>query len=331
MSPTSELEHRLSLDENPYGPLPSVRAALRGARLAANRYPEYLPRRLPGMIAEQLGVPADQVVVGAGATGVIRHILREFVAPGDGVVMATPTFDGYPLLTETIGGRVVEVPLTADGHQDLDAIGDAIDARTRMAVLCSPHNPTGTCIGQVELEGLLDRIDPSVTVVLDEAYIDFVAEADRVAAADLVVRYPNLVVLRTFSKAHGLAAPRVGYAFGAVPVIARIRRRQLPFGVTAPAEAGVRACYDAEAELTVRTAAITRECGRLTTGLRELGFAVPTSAANFVYLGSCGPAEIDRLHAAFVRDGIQVKQCGMGIRITVGAAAATDAVLAASA
>lgn len=330
MSPTSELEHRLALDENYYGPLPTVRAALRGARLAVNRYPEYLPRRLPGMIAERLGVPSDQVVVDAGATGVIRHILHEFVGPGDGVVMATPTFDGYPLLTETVGGRAVQIPLTADGHQDLDAMGDAVDAHTRVVVLCSPHNPTGTCVGQADLEAFLDRIDPPVPVVLDEAYIDFVAEAARVATADLVQRYPNLVVLRTFSKAHGLAAPRVGYAIGPVPVIARIRRRQLPFGVTAPAEAGVRACYDAEAELAVRTAAITRECGRLTAGLRELGFTVPTSAANFVYLGSGRPAEIDRLRAAFVRDGIQAKQCGTGIRITVGDAAATEAVLAAS-
>ncbi|MGY4098995.1 pyridoxal phosphate-dependent aminotransferase [Nocardia sp. R16R-3T] len=330
MSPTSEPEHRLALDENPYGPLPSVRAALRGALAAANRYPEYLPRRLPGMIADQLGVPPDQVVVGEGATGVIRYILREFVAPDDCVVMATPTFDGYPLLTENIGGRAVEVPLTADGHQDLDAMFDVIDARTRVVVLCSPHNPTGTRIGQADLEGFLDRIDPSVTIVLDEAYIDFVAQADRMATVDLLTRYPNLVVTRTFSTAYGLAAPRVGYAIGAVAVIARIRRWQLPFGVTAPAEAGVRACYDAGAELAVRTAAITRECGRLTDGLRELGFTVPTSAANFVYLGACGAAEIDRLRAVFVRDGIRAKPCGAGIRITVGDAAATDAVLVAS-
>ncbi|MFI6368137.1 pyridoxal phosphate-dependent aminotransferase [Nocardia sp. NPDC050630] len=330
MSPTSELEHRLALNENPYGPLPSVRAALRGARIVPNRYPEYLPRRLPAMIAERLGLPSEQVVIGAGATGVITYILREFVAPGDGVVMATPTFDGYPLLTEAINGRAVQIPLTADGHQDLDAMVDAVDADTRVVVLCSPHNPTGTRIDQVKLEGLLDRVDPSVIVVLDEAYIEFVAVADRVATTDLVARYPNLVVTRTFSKAYGLAALRVGYAFGAVPVIAKIRRWQLPFRVTTLAEAGVRACYDAEAELAVRTAAITHECGRLTEGLRGLGFAVPTSAANFVYLNCCGNAEIDRLRAAFVRDGIQVKHCGTGIRIIVGNAVATDAVLAAS-
>lgn len=330
MSPTSESEHRLALDENPYGPLPSVRAALRGTLLAANRYPEYLPRRLPGLIAERLGVPPEQVVVGEGATGVIRYILREFVAPGGGVVMATPTFDGYPLLTENIGGSAVQVPLTADGHQDLDAMCDAIDARTRVVVLCSPHNPTGTCIGQAELAGFLDRIEPSVTVVLDEAYIDFVARVDRVDTVELLTRYPNLVVARTFSKAYGLAAPRVGYAIGAVRVIARIRRWQLAFGVTAPAEAGVRACFSAEAELAVRTAAITRECGRLTEGLRQLGFTVPTSAANFVYLDACAAVEIERLRGIFERGGVRAKQCGSGIRITVADAPATDAVLAAA-
>jgi histidinol-phosphate aminotransferase len=330
MAPTAQLEHRLSLNENPYGPLPSVRAALSGALVAANRYPEFLPRRLPGLIAERLGFAAEQVVVGAGATGVIMHILQEFVAPGDAVVMGTPTFDGYPLLTATVGGRAVEVPLTAAGHQDLDAMADAIDARTRVVVLCSPHNPTGTCIAQSELEAFLDRVEPSVAVVLDQAYVDFVAAADRMAAADLLARYPNLVVMRTFSKAYGLAALRVGYAVGSVDVIARIRRWQLPFGMTALAEAGVRACYDAEDELALRTAAITRECGRLTAGLRDLGFAVPTSAANFVYLGSCCPPEIDRLRAAFVHSGIEVKHCSTGIRITVGDTAATDAVLAAS-
>ncbi|MFD0363421.1 pyridoxal phosphate-dependent aminotransferase [Nocardia sp. GCM10030253] len=328
MSQIAELGHQLSLNENPYGPLPSVREALSGALMSANRYPEFIPRRLPELIAQRLGFPADQIVVGAGATGVIMHILQEFVTPGDGVVMGSPTFDGYPLLTATVGGRAVEVPLTVDGHQDLTAMADAVDPRTRVVVLCSPHNPTGTCLGRRDLQDFLDRISPSVTVVLDEAYIDFVAPAQRVPSAELLARYRNLVVMRTFSKAYGLAALRVGYAVGSVPVIARIRRWQLPFGMTALAEAGVRACYDAEQELALRTAAITLECGRLTTGLRDLGFAVPTSSANFVYLTGCPPSEIDRLRGTFTRDGIQVKHCSTGIRITVGDAAATDAVVA---
>ncbi|MFI6046929.1 pyridoxal phosphate-dependent aminotransferase [Nocardia sp. NPDC051321] len=326
----AQLGHQLSLNENPYGPLPSVRAALADALVAANRYPEFLPRRLPGLIAERLGYPSDRVVVGAGATGVIMHILQEFVTPGAAVVMAVPTFDGYPLLTDTVGGRVVEVPLTHDGHQDLAAMSAAIDPGTAVVVLCSPHNPTGTCLRHDALAGFLERTDPSVTVVFDEAYIDFVPPGDRADTAALVERHPNLVVTRTFSKAYGLAALRVGYAFGSAPVIARIRRWQLPFGMTALAEAGVRACYAAEAELALRTETITRECGILTAGLRELGYRVPTSAANFVYLSGCAPAELDRLRAGFARDGIQVKHCATGIRITVGDTAATAAVVTAA-
>ncbi|WP_405163487.1 aminotransferase class I/II-fold pyridoxal phosphate-dependent enzyme [Nocardia sp. NBC_01499] len=327
---TVQLGHQLSLNENPYGPLPSVRAALTGALVAANRYPEFLPRTLPGLIAERLGYAPERVVVGAGATGVIMHILQEFVTPGAGVVMATPTFDGYPLLTDTVGGKVVEVPLTHNGHQDLAAMSAAIDRHTAVVVLCSPHNPTGTCIRHGAFVEFLERTDPSVTVVFDEAYIDFVPPGDRVDTAALVERHPNLVVMRTFSKAYGLAALRVGYAFGSAPVIARIRRWQLPFGMTALAEAGVRACYAAEDELAVRTETITRECGRLTAGLRELGYRVPTSAANFVYLSGCAPAELDRLRAGFARDGIQVKHCATGIRITVGDTAATEAVVTAA-
>ncbi|MFE9581820.1 pyridoxal phosphate-dependent aminotransferase [Nocardia sp. NPDC006044] len=324
------LGHQLSLNENPYGPLPSVQAALTGALVTANRYPEFLPRRLPGLIAERLGYAPERVVVGAGATGVIMHILQEFVTAGAGVVMATPTFDGYPLLTGTVGGRVVEVPLTPEGHQDLAAMSAAIDERTAVVVLCSPHNPTGTRVEHGALAEFLARTDPSITVVFDEAYIDFVPPADRVDTAVLVERHPNLMVMRTFSKAYGLAALRVGYAFGSAPVIGRIRRWQLPFGMTALAEAGVRACYAAEDELAVRTETITRECGKLTSGLRDLGYRVPTSAANFVYLSGCAPAELDRLRAVFTRDGIQVKHCATGIRITVGDAAATEAVVGAA-
>ncbi|AFU01397.1 pyridoxal phosphate-dependent aminotransferase [Nocardia brasiliensis] len=327
---TAQRGHRLSLNENPYGPLPSVRRALTGALGAANRYPEFLPRRLPELIAGRLGYPPEQVVVGAGATGVIMHILQEFVPPGAGVVLATPTFDGYPLLTATVGGRVVEVPLTPTGHQDLPALAAAVDERTAVVVLCSPHNPTGTAIRHAELAEFLEHTARSVVVVFDEAYVDFVRPSERVRTAELLARHPNLIVMRTFSKAYGLAALRVGYALGSVPIMARIRRWQLPFGMTALAEAGVRACYAAEAELAVRTATITRECDRLTTGLRELGYQVPASSANFVYLTGCDALELDRLRGGFAGAGIQVKHCATGIRITVGDTAATEAVIAAA-
>ncbi|MFF2557607.1 pyridoxal phosphate-dependent aminotransferase [Nocardia sp. NPDC058058] len=327
MAPLAPLGHQLQLNENPYGPPASVRAALSRALSSANRYPEFLPQRLPRLIAERLGVDADRIVVGAGATGVIMHIVQEFGSGGAGVVMATPTFDGYPILTTMAGGRPVTVPLTPDGRQDLDALADAVDDRTRLVVLCSPHNPTGTLITPREFEKFLHRVPATVPVVLDEAYVDFVPGEDRIEALALVERHPNLLVLRTFSKAYGLAALRVGYAIGDPELIERIARWQLPFGMNALAEVAVRACYAAEPEIEARVSVIAGHRHRLTAGLRELGLSVPDSYANFSYLTLPEP-DIDRVAAALAGAEIHVKRYPTGIRITVGDRSATDAVLA---
>ncbi|WP_067539742.1 pyridoxal phosphate-dependent aminotransferase [Nocardia crassostreae] len=322
----NRLGHRLQLNENPYGPPPSVRAALARALASANRYPEFLPQRLPRLIAERLGLAPERVVVGAGATGVIMHIVLEFGSGGAHVVMATPTFDGYPILTAMAGGHPVAVPLTGDGRQDLAAMARAVDERTRLVVLCSPHNPTGTLVAPAELEAFLRRVPASVPVVLDEAYVDFVLGAERADVAALLDRFPNLIVLRTFSKAYGLAALRVGYALGDPELIARIARWQLPFGMNALAEVAVRASYEAEPEIAARVATIGGHRQRLTGGLRALGLSVPESHANFSYLTLPAP-DIDRVGTALAGADIHVKHYPTGIRITVGDRAATETVL----
>ncbi|GAB2563810.1 pyridoxal phosphate-dependent aminotransferase [Nocardia heshunensis] len=319
--------HRLQLNEIPYGPPPSVREALSRALASANRYPEFLPQRLPRLIAERLGCAPDRIVVGAGATGVIMHIVQEFGSGGAEVVMATPTFDGYPILVSMAGGRPVAVPLTGGGRQDLAALAAAVTERTRLVVVCSPHNPTGTLITPREFEDFLGEIPTSVTVVLDEAYVDFVAAGDRIDVFALLERYPNLLVLRTFSKAYGLAALRVGYGIGAPELIERVARWQLPFGMTALAEVAVRACYEAEPEIEARVAMLGEHRDRLTAGLRELGLCVPDSYANFSYLTVAGP-QADAVATALAGADIHVKAYPTGIRITVGDRVATDAVLA---
>ncbi|MFI6871581.1 pyridoxal phosphate-dependent aminotransferase [Nocardia sp. NPDC050406] len=323
------LRHRLALNENPYGPLPSVHAALTEALAGANRYPEFIPATLPRLIAEHHGYDRARIAVGPGATGVIMWVLQEFAAAGGRVVMTEPTFDGYPLLTATVGGEAVLVPLTPQGCQDLAAMAAIGDASTALIVLCNPHNPTGTRLAPEALDSFLDAVDPSVPVLLDEAYIEFVAPAERADTEALLDRHPNLIAVRTFSKAFGLAALRIGYAIGHPDLIARIRRWQVPFGMHALAEVGVRACYAAELELAARVEAITDERTRLATGLRELGWRIPTSAANFVYLPVADAAELHRLDAAFTHAEILVKHCPAGIRVTVGDCAATEAVLAA--
>ncbi|WP_040840264.1 pyridoxal phosphate-dependent aminotransferase [Nocardia brevicatena] len=326
MTHAMQLGHRLQLNENPYGPPPSVHNALTQALASANRYPEFLPQRLPRLIADRLGCAPEAVMVGAGATGVITHIMQEMVTPGATVVMAAPTFEGYPILARMTGGQPIQVPLTIDGRQDLTAMASMIDEYTRLVVVCSPHNPTGTRVETDEFSAFVAGIDPAVTVVLDEAYVDFVTPQDRVHALALLQKYPNLLVLRTFSKAYGLAALRVGYAVGAPETIKRIARWQVPFGMNALAEVGVQACYAAEPEIAARVAEIDTERRRLIDGLRRLRFAVPDSVANFVYLT---PPEdtTDTVGAALAGAGILVKHYPTGIRITVGDAAATDAVL----
>ncbi len=289
-----EQPHHLALSENPFPPLPSVLRALNRVMAQANRYPEFLPQRLPRLIAEHDGVAPEQVIVGAGGTGVAMQILQALTV-GDQIVSATPTFDGYPIMAGMLGLDFVGVPLVA-GCQQLSALADAVTDRTRLVVVCRPHNPTGTLVDADELTRFLEQV--RVPVLLDEAYVEFVGAAHAVDAVDLVRRYPNVLVLRTFSKAYGLAGLRIGYAFGAAAPAAQIRRLQLPFGMNSAAVDAVRASYAAEHELRTRLARITTEREHLRNMLRRMGFDVPRSHANFLYINDDVAA---RLHRAGIR------------------------------
>ncbi|MGV9866088.1 pyridoxal phosphate-dependent aminotransferase [Rhodococcus koreensis] len=315
----------LGLSENPFPPLPSVLAALHEQMAQANRYPEFLPQRLPRIIAHRVGVQPDQVVVGSGATGMAMQIMQTVLPDGETMVFADPTFDGYPIMADMMGVRAVTVPLDHGGHQNLCAMGEAVDERTGLVVVCRPHNPTGTLVSAADLEVFLSSIPPRVVVILDEAYVEFIDAADAADAAgavDLIRRYPNVLVLRTFSKAFGLAGLRIGYAFGARELVARARRRQLPFGMSCAAVAAVTASYAAEDELRARVARITAERELLRVALRQIGVHVPRSHANFLYLS--GP----RTAAALQRAGIVAKPYPDGsARIAVGDPAAGRAVL----
>jgi histidinol-phosphate aminotransferase len=192
----------LSLNESPFPPLPAVRAALIKAVDVANRYPEYLPHQLRGLIANRIGVHEQQVVLGAGATGVVLQVLRAVTKPGDRIVLTSPTFDGYPIFAQMARLISVSVPLDAHGHHNLDALADAA-ARARVVVLCRPHNPTGTIEPEADVVRFLSRVPSDTVVLLDEAYVEFVAPDQRIDGPSLVRRFPNVVVLRTFSKAYG--------------------------------------------------------------------------------------------------------------------------------
>ncbi|PRC43513.1 aminotransferase, partial [Mycobacterium sp. ITM-2017-0098] len=288
-----------------------------------NRYPEFLPHRLRSVIAQRLGVDAEQVVVGPGATGVIMQVLHAVTAPGDSVVMASPTFDGYPIFADMARLRPVTVPLDVHGRHDLDAMADAA-ATARVVVVCRPHNPTGTVDSVADIERFLTRVPRDTVVLLDEAYVEFLAPERRIDATALVDRFDNVVVVRTFSKAYGLAGLRVGYGFCAPALGRTLWTMQLPFGIPLAALVAVAASFDAESQLRQRIRTITAERRRLQMRLRAMGVYATDAHANFVYL----PDADTPWPEVFAGTGLQVRHyAGGGVRITVGSRASTRAVV----
>jgi len=311
----------LSLSENPFPPLASVTEALGHTLAQSNRYPEFLPRRLPRLIADHVGVDPEQVVVGSGATGVIFQIMQTLAHPGDEMVSATPTFDGYPIMATMVGLETVGVPLDSSGRQDLWGMARVIGERTGLVTVCRPHNPTGTVVPVSELKAFLFGVPRHVPVILDEAYAEFLGAADTLDPLELIARYPNLLVLRTFSKAYGLAGLRIGYAFGNRELVHRVRRLQLPFGTPELAVTAVTASYAAGAELSERVLRITTEREMLRAALRSNGIRVPRSHGNFLYLPGPG------MGARLAQAGIAAKEYPDGsARIAVGDPASDMAV-----
>jgi histidinol-phosphate aminotransferase len=315
----------LSLNENPFPPLPAVRSALIRSIDAANRYPEFLPERLRSLIAGRVGLPADRVVLGAGATGVVLQALQALTAPGDAIAFSSPTFDGYPIIAQMARLNPVTVPLDEYGHNDLDGLADAA-ANARVVVVCRPHNPTGTVAPTAQVVRFLRRVPRDTIVLLDEAYIEFAAAEHQIDVAALVARFPNVVVVRTFSKAYGLAGLRIGYGLASAELARTLWAQQLPFGIAITSLLAVAASYDAGDQLLQRTRLITAERRYLRVRLGAIGVYTTDAHANFVYLPSSGRLwrEVfadSGLHVRFYPDG--------GARITVGSRASTLAVLSA--
>jgi histidinol-phosphate aminotransferase len=325
MLPRSVDPFALSLNENPFPPLPAVRAALVDSIVVANRYPEFLPEKLRSVIARHVGVHHEQVVVGAGATGVALQVLSAVTSPGDRIVFASPTFDGYPIIAKMARLTSVTVPLDEYGGHDLHAMADAA-SHARVVVLCRPHNPTGTIESAVEVERFLRRVPDDTVVLLDEAYVEFVAPEHRLNSLTLLERYPNVVVLRTFSKAYGLAGLRIGYGFSSLDLGRQLWTMQLPFGTGTTSLVAVAASYDAEDQLQQRIRHITAERRYLRMRLRSAGVCSTEAQANFLYLPACGQP----WREVFAGTGLEFRHYpGGAVRLTVGARPSTRIILAA--
>nr|MCU0264963.1 aminotransferase class I/II-fold pyridoxal phosphate-dependent enzyme [Actinomycetes bacterium] len=208
--PAPEGAFKISSNENPYPPLPSVLAAVSRAAEQANRYPDFASTDLVEALAARFTVAAEQVAVGTGSVGIAQQLVQATAGVGDEVLFAWRSFEAYPIITRIAGATPVQVPLGADEGHDLTAMRAALTDRTRLVFVCTPNNPTGTAVRRAALEAFLDAVPADALVVLDEAYREFVRDPEVPDGLDLVRGRPNVAVLRTFSKAYGLAALRVG-------------------------------------------------------------------------------------------------------------------------
>jgi histidinol-phosphate aminotransferase len=322
-APVGAAAFKLSSNENPYPPLPSVVAAIADAAVDVNRYPDMYATDLTAAIAGKLGVAPENVVTGNGSVAVLAHVLAAVVEAGDEVVYPWRSFEAYPIAVALSHATSVRVPVGADGRLDLPAMAAAVTPRTRVVLVCTPNNPTGPAVHGDELTAFLDAVPSDVLVVLDEAYVEFVRDPDVPDGLAVFADRPNVVVLRTFSKAYGLAGLRVGFAVARPRLAAGIRAASTPFGVSLVAQLAAIASLQAQDELLARVDRIAAERTRLLDGLRRQGWTVPDSQANFVWLplgeGSTSFAE------RCSRAGVIVRPfAGDGVRVSVGEPEATD-------
>jgi histidinol-phosphate aminotransferase len=268
--------------------------------------------------------------MGGGSVAVLAHILQAYCAPGDEVVYAWRSFEAYPILTRLVGAEPVQVPLTADARHDLPAMAAAVTERTKVVMVCSPNNPTGPAVREDEFREFMAAVPERVLVVLDEAYLEFVSDPHAVLGRPLLGMYANLVLLRTFSKAYGLAGLRVGYVAGPEPLVTPVRSCVTPFSVSGPAQAAGLASLAATAELDHRVQVIVAERDRVAAALRMDGWTVPEAQGNFVWL-SPGELTVDlATHLGAASTPILVRPfAGNGLRVTIGSPEENDAALAA--
>lgn len=318
--------YKVSSNENPNPPLPSVLTVIRDAAAQVNRYPDMGVTALTEALAARLGVPREQLATGTGSVGVLGQIIQATCETDDEVIHAWRSFEAYPILVAIAGARSVQVPLTEDHRHDLDAMAAAVTERTKVVLVCTPNNPTGPSVTHAELVDFIAQIPGNVLVVVDEAYLEFVEGADRVDGLALRRQYPNVVLLRTFSKAYGLAGLRVGYAVAAEPVAEALRKTATPFGVNLLAQVAAIASLEAQDELDERVAHLVAERSRVVAALREIGWQIPQTQANFVWfpLGERTPEFVTACEAA----GLSVRPYGAdGVRVSIGETEANDRLL----
>lgn len=320
--------YKLSSNENPYPPLPSVVDAITRAASHMHRYPNMAAPTLTVALAKRLGVDETELAFGTGSVEVAGQLIRAFAGQGDEVMYAWRSFEAYPILVRGAGATPVEIPLTVDSRHDLDAMLAAITPSTKIIFICTPNNPTGTTVSHKELHNFLTKVPTNILVVIDEAYVHFQTDSRAARGLDLYREFENVAVLHTFSKAYGLAALRLGYVVARPEILEGLAKVALPFGVTDIAQAAGVASLEAEDELQERIDVLLAERGKLEAYLATTSWNAPSSQANFVWIPA--GSRTDALQAHLMSRGIIGRAfSGEGIRISVGEPEANDAVIAA--
>ena len=317
---------KLASNENPYPPVPAVVAAIAAAAGDVNRYGDHRAADLRAAIAGWLEVDVDRVAAGCGSVGLLQQLLLAYVDPGDEVVYPWPSFEAYPIDVQLTGGVEVTVPLV-DHTFDLEAVAGAVTDRTKLVLLANPNNPTGTAVHVDQLRRLVEQVPDDVLVVVDEAYREFVTADLGDPIADLQPDHPNVVVLRTFSKAFGLAALRTGYAVADPEVVVELDKVLIAFAVNHLAQVASLAAIAARDEVQTVVDRLTVERDRVVAALRVDGWDFPDAHANFVYLplGS----QTDVVFPEMEKRGVVVRPFpGVGMRVTIGTPAQNDRFLA---
>ena len=318
---------KLASNETVFGPLPSVRAAIERATDIVNRYPDNGCVQLKAALAEHLGsdFAPEHVAVGCGSVSLCQQLIQITASAGDEVIYGWRSFELYPPLVQVSGATPIQVPLT-DHTFDLYAMLAAVTERTRLIFVCNPNNPTSTVVDPHALARFIQAVPPHILIAIDEAYVEYIRDDMAPASLDLVRIHSNVVVLRTFSKAYGLAGLRIGYAVGHPDLITALDKVYVPFTVSSLAQAAAIASLAAADELLARTDALVAERARVAAALRHAGFALPPTQANFVWL-PLAPRTLDFVkQAADAR--IVVRPYGTdGVRVTIGAPDENDALL----
>ncbi|AGZ46487.1 histidinol-phosphate transaminase [Actinoplanes friuliensis] len=320
---------KLASNEVPFGPLPGVAEAVARAVTESHRYPDMGVVALRDRLAQRYGVDPDRIVTGCGSVALAEHLAKATCLPGDEIVYSWRSFEAYPIISAGVGATSVRVPNTPVHGHDLQAMADAITDRTRLVIVCNPNNPTGTSVRKEELDRFLSQVPSDVLVVLDEAYREFVTDEQVPDALKTYGDRPNVVVLRTMSKAWGLAGFRVGFLVAQPEVAAAIRKVLTPFSTSLVAQAAALAALDAEDEVIRRCSLVISERERVTEALHKFLPDVPSSQANFVWL-PLGDAAVP-FGAACEQRGVIVRPfAGDGVRVTIGTPEENDAFLAAA-